>query len=153
MSEALDVIVVDDDEMVCSVTADLIKRYYMWGDVIKFTDVDEAARFCLERDVGVAIFVLDVFLKGKSGFLFLDAISEKYDMAYEDTIMVTGHASDDVVNMCLASNICHLLEKPVRPYAMQFAIRSIVNKYLTFAKRLIRDPNFAENVARLELDV
>ena len=109
--------------------------------------------FVSDVDVGVAIFVLDVFLKGKSGFLFLDTVSEKYDMAYEDTIMVTGHASDDVVNMCLASNICHLLEKPVRPYAMQFAIRSIVNKYLTFAKKLTRDPVFAENVARLELEV
>jgi hypothetical protein len=51
--------------------------------------------------------------------------------------------------MCLASNVNYLLEKPVKPYALQLAVRAITAKYLDFAKKLIRDPDFAESVARL----
>ena len=101
----------------------------------------------MNRTVSVAIFVVDIFLGGKSGFFFLDAISEKFPSAHEDTIIVTGNASDDVVNMCVASEVNHLLEKPIRPYALQLAIRSITSKYLKFAKKLMRDPIFAQNVS------
>jgi hypothetical protein len=69
-------------------------------------------------------------------------------MAHEDTIMITGFASDDVVNTCIASDINYLLEKPIRPYALQLAIRAIVNKYIQFAKKLLADPDFAGNVSK-----
>ena len=94
------------------------------------------------------IFVIDVFLGGKSGFCFLDSIKEKFPAAHEDSIIITGSASDDVVNMCISSNINHLLEKPIRPYALQLAVRAIVTKYLPFVRRLLRDPAFAANVSR-----
>lgn len=110
---------------------------------------DEAISFCLERDIGVAIFVVDVFLGGLSGFYFLDAIENKYPTAHEDTIIISGNASDDVVNMCLASNVNYLLEKPLKPYALQLAVRAITAKYLDFAKMLLQNPGFAEDVARL----
>ena len=103
----------------------------------------------MERDIGVAIFVVDVFLGGLSGFYFLDAIEEKYPTAHEDTIIISGNASDDIVNMCLASNVNYLLEKPLKPYALQLAVRAITAKYLAFAKKLLQDPSFAESVARL----
>jgi hypothetical protein len=51
--------------------------------------------------------------------------------------------------MCLASNVSHLLEKPIKPYALQLAVRAITAKYLDFAKKLLQDCTFAENVARL----
>jgi len=148
MAEGLDVIVVDDDPAVCEVVSEIIRRFYTWGDVLAFTDADEAAAYCRNRDTEVAIFVLDVFLGGKSGFYFLDSITDKFPMAHEDTIIITGNASDDVVNMCVASDITYLLEKPIKPYALQLAIRAIVAKYLKFAKRVLRDPAFAESVAR-----
>ncbi|MBI9083078.1 MAG: response regulator [Desulfobacterales bacterium] len=147
MSDGLDVIIVDDDPMVCDVLAEIVKRFYTWGDVLVFTDVDEAIFYCMNRTVSVAIFVVDIFLEGQSGFFFLDAISEKFPSAHEDTIIVTGNASDDVVNMCVASEVNHLLEKPIRPYALQLAIRSITSKYLKFAKKIMRDPIFARNVS------
>jgi CheY-like chemotaxis protein len=103
----------------------------------------------LKRDIGVAIFVVDVFLGGSSGFSFLDAIDKKYPTAHEDAIIISGNANVDVVNMCLASNVSYLLEKPVKPYALQLAVRAITAKYLDFAKKLIDDPDFAESVARL----
>jgi CheY-like chemotaxis protein len=103
----------------------------------------------LNRDIGVAIFVVDVFLDGLSGFSFLDVIDEKYPTAHEDAIIISGNANDDVVNMCLASNVNYLLEKPVKPYALQLAVRAITAKYLDFAQKLIHDPDFAESVARL----
>ena len=147
MSDGLDVIVIDDDPGICEVVSELIESFYTWGKTYSFSDPDEAISFCLERDIGVAIFVVDVFLGGLSGFYFLDAIEGKYPTAHEDTIIISGNASDDVVNMCLASNVNYLLEKPIRPHALQFAVRAITTKYLKFAKRMLQDPAFAKNVA------
>ncbi len=149
MSDGLDVIVLDDDPGICEVIAELIESFYTWGQVHYFSDPDQAISFCLERDIGVAIFVVDVFLGGLSGFYFLDAIEEKYPTAHEDTIIISGNASDDIVNMCLASNVNYLLEKPLKPYALQLAVRAITAKYLAFAKKLLQDSSFAESVARL----
>ncbi len=148
MSTGLDVIVVDDDPGMCELISSIITKFYAWGEVITFVDVDEATEYCLTRDIGIAIFVVDVFLGGKSGFYFLDAIAEKFATAHEDTIIITGYASDDVVNMCVASDVNHLLEKPIKPFALQLAVRAIVGKYLKFAKKLLQDPAFAEDVAR-----
>lgn len=149
MSHGLDVIIVDDDQSVCKIIASIINRFYTWGNIVTLTDVDEAILYCLNREIGVAIFVVDVFLGGKSGFLFLDSIEERFPTAHEDAIIISGMASDDIVNMCLASDVNYLLEKPIKPYALQLAVRAITGKYLDFAKKLLQDPAFAESVARL----
>jgi CheY-like chemotaxis protein len=149
MSDGLDVIVLDDDPGIGEIISEVIESFYSWGKVYAFSDPAKAISFCLRRDVGVAIFVVDVFLGGLSGFYFLDAIDSKYPGAYEDTIIISGKASDDIVNMCLASNVNYLLEKPIKPYALQLAVRSITAKYLAFAKKLFQDPAFADRVARL----
>ena len=147
MSEGLDVIIVDDDPAVCDLIATVIKRFYTWGEVLPFTDSNEATQYCLDRDIGVAIFIVDVFLGGVSGFFFLDSIEEKFPTAHSDAIIITGNASDDIVNMCIASDVNHLLEKPIKPYALQLAVRAIAEKYLKFAKKLFQDPDFAKNVS------
>lgn len=149
MSESLDVIIVDDDPHVCQVLSEIIKRFYTWGDVFSFTDTEEAILYCQSRKTGVAVFVLDVFMEDRTGFSFLDSVAEKFPMAHEDAIMITGNANDDVVNMCVASDITHLLEKPVRAYALQLAVRSVVTKYIKFAKRLLQDPVIAESIGRI----
>ncbi len=149
MATGLDVIIVDDEESVCRTISAIVSRFYTWGNVIEFTDVDQATEYCLNRDVGIAVFIVDVYLGGKSGFFFLDSIEKNFLTAYEDTIIITGKASDSIVNMCIASNVNYLLEKPVKPFALQLAVRAIVGKYLKFAKRLLQDSDFAENVARI----
>jgi DNA-binding NtrC family response regulator len=146
MSDGLNVIIVDDNKEVCQLVFEIIKRFYTWGEVISFTDVEEAIVYCKSQRTGVSIFVVDVFLNEYTGFQFLDAIASKYPMVYEDAIMMSGNASDDVVNMCVASNITYLLEKPVKTYALQLAVRAIVNKYINFAKRLIDNPDLAEDI-------
>lgn len=146
MSDGLNVIIVDDSREVCQLVFETIKRFYTWGEVISFTDVEEAIVYCKSQRTGVSIFVVDVFLNEYTGFQFLDAIASKYPMVYEDAIMMSGNASDDVVNMCVASNITYLLEKPVKAYALQLAVRAIVNKYINFAKRLIDNPDLAEDI-------
>lgn len=150
MPDGLDVIIVDDDPEICDVLTKIVKRFYTWGEVVPFSDADKAIEYCLARETGLAIFIVDIFMEGKSGFFFLDMISEKFPTAHEDSILITGNANDDVVDMCVASDINHLLEKPVRPYALQLAVRSITSKYLKFAKKLLQDPTFAENVAGFE---
>ena len=149
MSQGLDLIIVDDDPEVCETVVDIIKKFYVWGDIIAFTDAGKASEYCMKHGTGVAIFVLDVFLQGETAFTFLDTISEKYSMAYEDSIIITGNASDDVVDICVASDITHLLEKPVRSYALQLAVRAIVNKYMMFAKKLMAEPDLAELIQGL----
>jgi response regulator of citrate/malate metabolism len=149
MSDGLDVIIVDDDQNVCKIVASIIKKFYTWGNIVTFSDVDEAIVSCLKREIGVAIFVVDVFLGGKSGFLFLDSIEERFPSAHKDAIIISGLASDDIVNMCLASDVNYLLEKPIKPYALQLAVRAITGKYLDFARKLLQDPDFAQSVARL----
>lgn len=149
MSDGLDVLVVDDDPSVCRLITDTVESFYTWGDVRPFSDADEAILYCLSSSVGVGIFIVDVFLGGKSGFFFLDAVEKKYPSAHKDAIVVTGNASEDVVNMCMASNVNYLLEKPVRPFALQFAVRAIAEKYISFAKLLMENQEFARNVTRL----
>jgi response regulator of citrate/malate metabolism len=148
MSDGLNVIIVDDDKDVCEAVFEIIKRFYTWGEVLAFTDIEEAITYCQNQKSGVAIFVVDVFLSNSTGFIFLDTIAERFPMAYEDAVMISGNASDDVVNMCVASNITYLLEKPVKAYALQLAVRAIVNKYINFAKKLLEDPDFAGDIAK-----
>jgi len=149
MSGGLDLIIIDDDSSVCNIISDIVKSFYTWGDVICFVDVDEALSYCQGRDIGVGIFIIDVFLGGQSGFDFIKKIEEKFPSIYEDAIIITGNADDEMVNKCISSNVNYLLEKPIMPYALQLAIRSIAMKYMTFAKRLLRDPVFAADVSKI----
>ena len=149
MSQGLDLIIVDDDPEICDTVREIIKRFYVWGDVIAFTNAGEASDYCLAHETGVAIFVLDVFLQDDTAFTFLDSISDKFPMAYEDSIIITGNASNDVVDICVASDITYLLEKPVRFYALQLAVRAIVCKYMKFAKKLMAEPQLADIVRKL----
>jgi DNA-binding NarL/FixJ family response regulator len=149
MSDGLDVIIVDADPNVCEHLSEIINRFYTWGNVFVFTSVDEAAEYCQLRNSGIAIFVVDVFLGEKTGFMFLDMIAPKYRSAAEDTVMITGNASDDVVNTCVATGVNHLLEKPIRPFALQLAIRAIIAKYLNFTKKLLEDSSFLQQCSQL----
>ena len=149
MSGGLDLIIIDDDSSVCSIISDIVKSFYTCGDVICFVDVDEALSYCQGCDIGVGIFIIDVFLGGQSGFDFITKIEKKFPSIYEDTIIITGNADDEMVNKCISSNVNYLLEKPIMPYALQLAVRSIAMKYMTFAKRLLRDPVFAADVSKI----
>jgi response regulator of citrate/malate metabolism len=149
MTGGLPVIIVDDDPAVSEVTAELVKTFYTWGRVFVFTDPNEALRFCLDRQAGVAIFILDVFLGEKTCFSFLKTVLPAFPFAPQDTIIMTGNANDEVVDMCIASDITYLLEKPIRPYALKLAVRAIVAKYEKFAKKLLLDPTLADRVTRI----
>lgn len=150
MSDDLNLFIVDDEPSSCDLMTHMVEGFFKWGEVFSFTDIDDAISYCLDRDPGIAIFILDVFIGGKSGFYFLDAIEEKFPAAREDTIIITGKASNEVVNMCLSSEVHYLLEKPIRPYALQLAVRAIVTKYIKFAKRLLMDPAFAKKCRELK---
>ena len=149
MSDGLDVIIIDDDKGICEIIKELVESFYSWGDVISFSNPDEAIDYCLRSDVGVAIFIIDVFLGGLSGFYCLDEIEKKFPTAHEDSIIISGNASDDVVNLCLASRVNYLLEKPIKPYALQLAVKAITEKYLDFAKKLLQDSTYANSIAKL----
>jgi CheY-like chemotaxis protein len=149
IQRGLDLIIVDDDPAVCEVVSHMIRRFYTWGEVRPFTSAEKAIQYCLKQKYGVAIFILDIMMGKETGFDLLDAISEKYPMAYEDTIIITGNASDEVVQMCVSLDITYLIEKPIRLHTLQMAVRSIVAKYTKFAKRVMMDPALAETLNTL----
>ncbi len=149
MPEGLPLIIVDDEALMCKVIAGFVKPFYVWGDVHVFSDPEEAVSFCLSRETGVAVFILDVFLGSRTGFGFLEAIRPKFPLAPQDTIIMTGNANDEVVNICIASDITYLLEKPIKQYALQLAVRAIVSKYVKFARILMQDPVLAHRVTTL----
>jgi DNA-binding NarL/FixJ family response regulator len=148
MADGLDVIIIDEDAQACEEIAEIVNRFYTWGNVLVFSDTEEAAFYCLNREVGIAIFIIEVFQKDGTAFFFLDTISKRFPSAPEDTIMITANASDEVVDMCVAGEVNHLLEKPLRPYALQLAVRAIASKYLNFAKRLREDPDFCRECSK-----
>jgi len=150
MSDGLDLIIIDDDSSVCKMISNIVNSFYTWGDVICFVDVDEALSYCRDCDIGVGIFIIDVFLGGQSGFDFIKKIEGKFPSIYEDTIIITGNASDEMVNRCISSNVNYLLEKPIMPYSLQLAVRAIAMKYLTFANRLLIYPDFAADVSKFQ---
>jgi len=82
----VDIIIVDDDPIVCKSLSMAIKTFYTWGEIRSFTDVD----------------------------------------------------------MCIAADITYLLEKPVKPFSLQLAVRAIVSKFIKFARRLLNDPSLIE---------
>jgi DNA-binding NtrC family response regulator len=149
MSDNLDVIVLDDDPQICSLITEILKGFYVWGDIHSFTNYDDALIFCKKEKLGVAIFILDVYLDKKTAFDFLDQIADQCAWASEDTVIITGNASDDIVNMCIASNINYLIEKPMKAYTLKLAVRAIVGKYLRFAKRLLSDSDYVKLVAKI----
>jgi DNA-binding NtrC family response regulator len=149
MSDKLDVIVLDDDPQMCSLITDILESFYVWGDVHSFTNFNEALAFCKKKKLGVAVFILDVYLDKNTAFDFLDQISDQCAWASEDTVIITGNASDDVVNMCIASNITYLIEKPIKTYTLKLAVRAIVGKYLRFAKRLLGNAAYAERISKI----
>ncbi len=146
----VDAIVLDDDEQVCEYLEKLIRKFYVWGKVYAFSDVDEAVNFCFSRDSNLAVFVLDVYLGGKTAFDFLAEINHQYPMAADDTIIISGKADQEVVESCMEARVNHLLEKPIRPWDFQFAVRAIVSKYQRFAPRLLNDPEYAASLVPLD---
>ena len=148
MSDNLDVVILDDDPLTCSLIKDILEGFYVWGKIHTFTDYQKALSYCKKTKLGTAIFILDVYLGKNSAFDFLDAVSEGCPWASEDTIIITGHASDDIVNLCIASNITQLLDTPIKGYTLKLAVRAIASTYILFAKRILGNAEFAKNVAR-----
>lgn len=146
MTQGLDLYILDDEKVVADQLAELARIFHAWGEVFSFSDAVEARAFLLARDAGLGIFVLDVYLGGETAFDFLDSIQVHYPQAAEDAIIITGLASQDVVDNCIAAGVNYLLQKPVKPYAFQLAVRAIAGRYHGFAKRLFSDHEFAQRV-------
>ncbi|MGD8562216.1 MAG: response regulator [Desulfarculaceae bacterium] len=149
--EGLDVVILDDDEQVCQMLKAMVESFYTEGEIHAFTDFLQARTFCFDRDRSLAIFVLDVFLGEHSGFDFLEAVSLHYPMAAQDTVIITGSASEEVVEKCMDSGVNYLLEKPVKRYAFQFALRAIASKYLAMAQILKGQSHLADDLHHLKL--
>jgi DNA-binding NarL/FixJ family response regulator len=140
----LDIIIVDNSKSICEAIARMANRFYTYGGIHSFTNPDEALSYCMSRKYGIAVFIVDVFLGGRTGFAFLDELSERYQSIYQDSIITADNATGDLVDMCTKSEVYHLLEKPIGKYSLELAIRSIAMKYIRFAEAMQNDPEFAK---------
>ena len=140
MRRGLDIIILDNEPIICESISNILGNFYTWGDIHSFTEISKAVSHVFVRDVCLGIYIVDVFLEESNGFQFLDAIKPKNPLVYNDAVMITAYASDNVVDMCLASGINYLLEKPVKPYELQFTIRSLIEKYVRVAMKLNKIP-------------
>ncbi|PKN33794.1 MAG: hypothetical protein CVU61_11805 [Deltaproteobacteria bacterium HGW-Deltaproteobacteria-19] len=66
----------------------------------------------------------------------------------DDDAGVCIGSAGDIVNMCLVAGIDSLLEKPIRPFVLEPAVRAIVSKYLHVTGKLSLNPDFAESVRK-----
>ncbi len=78
MSDGLPLIIVDDEPLMCKLIVGFVEPFYTWGEIIVFSDPARALSYCLGRETGVAVFILDVFLGTRTGFSFLEAIRPKF---------------------------------------------------------------------------
>ena len=62
---------------------------------------------------------------------------------------VVPHGGDRLL-VLVAADVLHLLEKPIKPYELQLAVRAIVAKYMKFARKVLHDPEFAALVAKFQ---
>lgn len=145
----LDLIILDDEPEVARVLGLMAEEFYSWGKVRVFTDYLEARTFCFNRGASLGIFLLDVYLGEYSAFDFIEAVRLHYPMAPDDTIVITGLADESIVESCLVAGVGYLLEKPVKPFSLQFAVRTLVSKYVRFAPKLMSDPALARDIQRI----
>ena len=141
MARGIDIIILDEEPIICESISTILRGFYTWGDIYSFTRIDEAISHVFLRDVCIGIFIVDVYLEERNGFQFLEAIKTKNPMVCNDAVMMTENASDAVVDKCLASRINNLLEKPIKPYELQFTIRSVIEKYVRVAKEVYEIPD------------
>ncbi len=146
---SLDVVILDDNQVVAEMLQEMVKRFYTWGQVHAFTSLNRARSFCLEREARVAIFILDVYLENGTGLGFIESLAQEYPLAAEDTVIVAGMATEEIVERCLDLGITHLLEKPVNPFGLELAVRSVVAKYTNFLDILSKDPDLEEMVKNI----
>lgn len=152
MGYPLDVIVLDDEPVVGELLKHHLGGFYRWGNVHVFTEVEPASRHCLASNSSLAIFVVDMFVGPQTGLDFLASLLPRYPMAFQDSIIITGWASDQLVERCMEAEVGFLLEKPITHHALMFSVRSIVLRYMKFAKRLMKDQVFAQSVDGLIWD-
>ena len=123
MEKKLSILLVDDEAIVGNrLKPALTKIGY---DVEAFEDPKDAMLRLDEKEFDIVI--TDIMMSEVNGIQLLEFVQSKNERT--KVIMITGYASEDVVNRCVASDVHHLLEKPIEPYALQLALRAIVAKY------------------------
>ena len=101
------------------------------------------------------LILLDVMMTTKSeGFDVAREMHKDKSLRNTPVIMITGVRKEMNLPFGFEPDetwlpVERVLEKPVKPYALQLAVRAIAEKYLNFAKKLFQDPDFARSVSSI----
>ncbi len=104
--EALDVLVVDDEQSICMLLRDVLARFGHRVETLQ--DARLALELCAERKFD--LIFLDIKMPGMNGLDALKALKEiRPDATF---VMITGFAQTDVVEECMKSGASACLGKP-----------------------------------------
>ncbi|MBP5304288.1 MAG: response regulator [Lachnospiraceae bacterium] len=141
------VLVVDDDEAVCTLCSNILKPYYM-------------VELCMEgkKAVGMAselkpdLILLDIHMFDINGFEVLKQLKENESIADIPVLMITGDADSETEKFGFKSGVSDYIRKPFAPDVLlqrakriidlthyQKSIESEVRKQTRLSKRLARE--------------
>jgi len=104
--EALDVLVVDDEQSICMLLHDVLARFGHRVETLQ--DARLAIDLCSKRKFDLVF--LDIRMPGMNG---LDALKALKELCPDATyVMITGFAQNDVVEECMNSGASACLGKP-----------------------------------------
>jgi len=104
--DALDILVVDDEQSICMLLHDVLVRFGHRVETLQ--DARVAMELAAQRKFDLVF--LDIRMPGMNG---LDALNGLKELCPEATfVMITGYAQTDVVEQCMRSGASACLGKP-----------------------------------------
>lgn len=150
MSEHLNVLVVDDDEMILEVFKDFFHR--MGGySILTARDGVEALEICQQNKVDFCF--TDLNMRGMDGIEFTRKVH-----AFDNTIpvvVITGYPSTDNAITTLRNSVVDFLVKPFKIEEIQLTIRRALEKKALFVENMLLKEEIKgkERLASLNLEL
>jgi len=119
----INVMIVDDDEMVCAVTAEMLKSENF--TVYTFTETDAAYNFYKDNYNNVDIIIIDMILKDMNGKELFGKLKEINENA--KGILTSGYETSEQIRNMLSVGLSGFLKKPFNKKDLVKIIRKSVN--------------------------
>ena len=129
MHDGLDVIIVDDDPGVCQVISEIIKSFYVWGDVFTFTDVDDASdgTEALEklREKRYGLVISDWNMEPMTGYELLKEVRADEELNRTPFIMITAESNTENVIAAKKAGVSNYIVEPSNAGTLKAKIAAV----------------------------
>jgi response regulator RpfG family c-di-GMP phosphodiesterase len=142
-------LVIDGQEQNCELLEQMLKSFCNLANIKTFMDPDKAKAYCLNHQEKIFIIIVNVYLGGSTAFSFINELLPTIPTVNQDTIILTGADTPDILQSCREWGVHHVLVKPFEIHQLELAVRSIVSKYTAFAPMILRDDALMSKVSGL----